>query len=214
MEIELLVYYFLFLFLGAGLSAFLNGYLNNTFNLNKMYDPVVERSSHKDKATRSGGLALFLTFCICYGIGKALGVMSVNLYALIAFCFVALIGVGDDLFTIKYREKFFVQVFAGVVLLQSRIYINNFHGVFGIYEIPYWASAVITIYVFVVIVNSLNQLMELMAGRFALYKVFCYCWGYSCCFFKRNGACCSVNNRSFNWFFNLQHEPSQEGFSR
>ena len=129
MEIELLVYYFLFLFLGAGLSAFLNGYLNNTFNLNKMYDPVVERSSHKDKATRSGGLALFLTFCICYGIGKALGVISMNLYALIAFCFVALIGVADDLFTIKYREKFFVQVFAGVVLLQSRVYINNFHGI-------------------------------------------------------------------------------------
>ena len=156
MEIELLVYYFLFLFLGAGLSAFLNGYLNNTFNLNKMYDPIVERSSHKDKATRSGGLALFLTFCICYGIGKALGVISMDLYALIAFCFVALIGVGDDLFSIKYREKFFVQVFAGIVLLQSRVYINNFHGVFGIYEIPYWASAVITIYVFVVIVNSLN----------------------------------------------------------
>ena len=79
-----------------------------------------------------------------------------NLYALIAFCFVALIGVGDDLFTIKYREKFFVQVFAGVVLLQSNIFINNFHGFFGIYEIPYWASVVITLYVFVVIVNSLN----------------------------------------------------------
>ena len=70
MEIELLVYYFLFLFLGAGLSAFLNGYLNNTFNLNKMYDPVVERSSHKDKATRSGGLALFLLFVYVMGLEK------------------------------------------------------------------------------------------------------------------------------------------------
>ena len=49
---------------------------------------------------------------------------------------------------------------------------------------------------------------------FALYKVFCHCWGYSCCFFKRNGACCSIDNRSFNWFFALQHEPSKESFSR
>lgn len=156
MEIELLVYYFLFLSISIGLSAFLNGYLNTIFNLNKMYDPVVERSSHKDKATRSGGLALFLTFCICYGIGKALGVISVNLYALIAFCFVALIGVADDLFSIKYREKFFVQIFAGIVLLQSNVYINNFHGVFGIYEIPYIVGVLITLFVFVVIVNSLN----------------------------------------------------------
>ena len=52
-----------------------------------MYDPIVSRSSHKEKATRSGGMALFFTFCICYGLGKAIYSMSVDLYALIAWIF-------------------------------------------------------------------------------------------------------------------------------
>ena len=91
-----------------------------------MYDPIVSRSSHKEKATRSGGMALFFTFCVCYGLGKGVYSMSIDLYALIAFIFIALTGLADDLFSIKYREKFFLQVFAAIVLLQSEIYIDSF----------------------------------------------------------------------------------------
>jgi len=125
----------LFGVIGFSGSYYLNGYLYNAFKSNKMYDPIVSRSSHKEKATRSGGMALFFTFCVCYGFGKAVFAMSVDLYALIAFIFVALTGMADDFFSIKYREKFFLQVFASIVLLQSDVYINSFHGVFGIYEI-------------------------------------------------------------------------------
>ena len=152
MELSLI----LFLFLGLILSVFLNNYLHTTFNLNKMYDPVTKRSSHTKNATRSGGLALFLTFCIIYGVGKALGLIELNLYALLAFCFISLVGVADDLFTIKYREKLIVQIFAGIVLFQSEIYINNFYGILGIHEIPYLVSAIVTVFIFVIIVNSLN----------------------------------------------------------
>lgn len=121
-----------------------------------MYDPIVSRSSHREKATRSGGMALFFTFCICYGLGKAIYSMSVDLYALIAWIFIALTGMADDFFSIKYREKFFLQVFAAIVMLQSGIYINSFHGVFGIFEIPTWISFIISVFVFIVIVNAFN----------------------------------------------------------
>ena len=114
-----------------------------------MYDPIVSRSSHKEKATRSGGMALFFTFCVCYGLGKGVYSMSVDLYALIAFIFIALTGMADDFFSIKYREKFFLQVFAAIVLLQSGISIDSFHGIFGLYEIPLLASYLITILVFI-----------------------------------------------------------------
>ena len=135
-----------------------------------MYDPIVSRSSHKEKATRSGGMALFFTFCVCYGFGKAVYSMSVDLYALIAFIFVALTGMADDFFSIKYREKFFLQVFAAIVLLQSDIYINSFHGVFGIYEIPLWASYIISVFVFIVIVNAFN-LIDGIDGLAALLSI-------------------------------------------
>ena len=135
-----------------------------------MYDPIVSRSSHKEKATRSGGMALFFTFCVCYGFGKAIYSMSIDLYALIAFIFIALTGMADDFFSIKYREKFFLQVFAAIVLLQSGIYIDSFHGIFGINEIPVWASYVVSIFVFIVIVNAFN-LIDGIDGLAALLSV-------------------------------------------
>ena len=135
-----------------------------------MFDPIVSRSSHKEKATRSGGMALFFTFCVCYGLGKGVYSMSVDLYALIAFIFIALTGLADDFFSIKYREKFFLQVFAAIVLLQSENYIDSFHGIFGLYEIPLLASYLITIFVFIVVVNAFN-LIDGIDGLAALLSV-------------------------------------------
>ena len=154
--IEAYINHFLFFLLALGLSLYLNKYLNKSFNLNKMFDPITDRSSHRLNATRSGGLAMFFAFCICYGVGKATGLIEINLYALLCFCLIALIGVGDDLFKLKYREKFFLQVFAGIVLLQSGMYIDSFHGIFGIEELPYAASVAVSLFVFIVVVNSLN----------------------------------------------------------
>ena len=154
--IEAYINHFLFFFLALGLSLYLNKYLNKSFNLNKMFDPITDRSSHRLNATRSGGLAMFFAFCICYGVGKATGLIEINLYALLCFCLIALIGVSDDLFKLKYREKFFLQLFAGIVLLQSGMYIDSFHGIFGIEELPYAASVAVSLFVFIVVVNSLN----------------------------------------------------------
>ena len=63
---------FLFFFItGLITSAFLNGYLFEFFSKRKLYDPINIRSSHNEKATRSGGAAIFLTLCFCYGVGRA-----------------------------------------------------------------------------------------------------------------------------------------------
>ena len=170
MNFELILLELLFALIGLSASYYLNGYLYAAFKSNKMYDPIVSRSSHNEKATRSGGMALFFTFCICYGLGKAIYSMSVDLYALIAFIFIALTGMADDFFSIKYREKFFLQVFAAIVLLQSGVYIDSFHGVFGVYEIPIWASYIVSVFVFIVIVNAFN-LIDGIDGLSALLSI-------------------------------------------
>ena len=56
--------------IGLITSSFLNNYLNDFFLRRRLFDPINKRSSHKDKATRSGGAAIFLTLCFCYGIGE------------------------------------------------------------------------------------------------------------------------------------------------
>lgn len=170
MNTEIVLLEILFLTIGFSGSYYLNGYLYTTFKQNKMYDPIVSRSSHREKATRSGGMALFFTFCICYGLGKAVYSMSIDLYALIAFIFIALTGMADDFFSIKYREKFFLQVFAAIVLIQGGVYIDSFHGVFGVYDIPVWASYLISIFVFIVVVNAFN-LIDGIDGLSALLSI-------------------------------------------
>ena len=148
--------YLFYLTLSLITSMFLNGYLYDFFSKRKLYDPINYRSSHQDKATRSGGAAIFLTLCFCYGVGRGFLDLEINLFSLIACCFVALIGFIDDLFDVFYVEKFALQIFAGIILIQSDIYINNFHGVFGIYEISELTSYMVSLFVFLVVTNSLN----------------------------------------------------------
>ena len=162
---------FLFFFItGLITSVFLNGYLNNFFLRRKLYDPINKRSSHKNKATRSGGAAIFLTLCFCYGLGRAFLDLDINLFSLIACCFVAFIGFFDDLFDVYYVEKFALQIFAGIILIQSDVYINNFHGIFGIYDVSELTAYIISLFVFLVITNSLNLIdgIDGLAGLVAL----------------------------------------------
>ncbi len=148
--------YLFYFILGLITSLFLNGYLNNFFLRRKLYDPINKRSSHKHKATRSGGAAIFLTLCFCYCLGRAFLDLDINLFSLIACCFVAFIGFFDDLFDVYYVEKFALQIFSGIILIQSDVYINNFHGIFGVYEISELTAYIISLFVFLVITNSLN----------------------------------------------------------
>ena len=145
-----------FLITGLITSAFLNGYLFEFFSRRKLYDPINKRSSHNEKATRSGGAAIFLTLCFCYGVGRAFLDLDINLFSLIACCFVALIGFFDDLFDVYYVEKFALQIFAGIILIQSDVYISNFQGIFGIYQISELTAYIVSLFVFLVITNSLN----------------------------------------------------------
>ncbi len=144
--------------------------MNNVFLVRKLYDPVNKRSSHKKKATRSGGAAIFLTLCFCYGLGRAFLDLDINLFSLIACCFVAFIGFFDDLFDLYYVEKFALQIFAGIILIQSDVYINNFHGIFGVYEISELTAYIVSLFVFLVITNSLNLIdgIDGLAGLVAL----------------------------------------------
>ena len=145
-----------FLIIGLIISLFLNEYLYEFFSKRKLFDPINIRSSHNEKATRSGGAAIFLTLCFSYGVGRAFLELDINLFSLIACCFVAIVGFFDDLFDVYYIEKFALQIFAGVILIQSDVYINNFHGIFGIYEISELTSYIISLFVFLVVTNSLN----------------------------------------------------------
>lgn len=146
----------LFLGLSAITSYFLNKYIYGIFSNNKIIDPITSRSSHRSKATRSGGLSVFLSICICFAIASSTNSLVVNPYALLGIIFMALTGIADDFFNVRYREKFFLQIFSGIILLQAGYEINSFHGIFGVYELSGWAATAVTLFVYIIIVNAIN----------------------------------------------------------
>ena len=146
----------LFLGLSSITSYFLNKYIYGVFSNNKILDPITSRSSHRSKATRSGGLSVFLSICICFAIASSTYSLVVNPYALLGIIFMALTGIADDFFNVRYREKFFLQIFSGIILLQAGYEINSFHGVFGVYELPEWVATTVTLFVYIIIVNAIN----------------------------------------------------------
>ena len=146
----------LFLLFSGIISYFLNGYIYSVFLNNKIIDPINSRSSHRSKATRSGGLSVFLSISLSLAIAGSVGEILLEPYAYISVLFMALTGISDDFFNVRYREKFFLQLFAGFLLLQSGYLINSFYGVFGVFEIPQWLSIIVTLFVFLIIVNALN----------------------------------------------------------
>ena len=149
-------YYITFFIITLTASFYLNGYINRIFVGNKVTDPVNERSSHKYPATRSGGISIFFAICLACAFGVSTGKLEIPLYALLSVFFLTLTGFADDLINIRYREKLFLQIFAAVLMFQSGYSIDSFHGVFNIYEIPWWLEFTTSIFVYVVVVNALN----------------------------------------------------------
>ena len=111
---------------------------------NKLTDPVNERSSHKYPATRSGGISIFFTVCLACAFGISTGQLTIPLYALLSVFFLTFTGFVDDLIEVRYREKLFLQLFAGVLMINSGYSIDSFYGVFYVYELPYWIETIIS----------------------------------------------------------------------
>lgn len=67
-----------------------------------------------------------------------------------------IVGVVDDLYGLGARLKFIIQFVAALFLPFCGLYFNNLYGLFGLYEIPMWLGYPITVFVSLLIINSIN----------------------------------------------------------
>ena len=66
------------------------------------------------------------------------------------------IGVYDDLYQADFKLKFLLQFIVAKILIDQGFTISNLHGMFGIYEIPWLLSQILTGVTFVILVNAYN----------------------------------------------------------
>jgi UDP-GlcNAc:undecaprenyl-phosphate GlcNAc-1-phosphate transferase len=78
-------------------------------------------------------------------------------YLIAAMLVLFFIGVKDDIIGTAAIFKLLGHIIIGMILvIMGNIRITGFHGLFGVYGIPYWASVFLSVFTYVVIVNAIN----------------------------------------------------------
>lgn len=158
-------------------------------NKHKLYDTPNARKLHREAIPRMGG-TLFLP-SLAIGVSTALLIQygdlhkdfQVNLSACVMLTgalIIYLIGILDDLKNINATHKFIIQTVAAMFFPLCNLMINNLHGIFGIYEIPLWASYPLTVFVILLIVNAMNLIdgIDGLASSLAFLILISYAYLY------------------------------------
>jgi UDP-GlcNAc:undecaprenyl-phosphate GlcNAc-1-phosphate transferase len=139
----------------------------------KKFDSINARSSHSTLATKTGGIAVFTTlfFITLYFYFTRNEIFDFSLLIPLAIIFV--IGVYDDFYDANFKLKFFIQIIIAKLLIDNGFIVNNYYGLFGLYEIPYLIAQFTTVFVFVVLVNAFNFIdgIDGLAVSFAIFSI-------------------------------------------
>lgn len=139
-------------------------------NKKRLFDEPNSRSSHAQPVPRLGGVSflpgLALSVLIVSGLRSLLGhelpdgierqVTTESLFFCSGLIVMYLIGVADDLRGVSFTHKFLYQIFAALLLVLGGVYVDNFHGMFGIYEVPMAVSIAVTLLLVVFVINAIN----------------------------------------------------------
>ena len=122
----------------------------------RLTDKPGKRKVHNAEIPTLGGLGIFGGFA--FGFHLAInGYISGVPYFTAAVIILFFLGIEDDLVNIKPRKKIYVEVFAALIIFFfTDMRFTNFHDFLGITIIPFWLSLLTTIFLVVVIINSLN----------------------------------------------------------
>src|SRR5210317_1943395 len=122
----------------------------------KRFDDFNHRSSHKTLATRTGGIGIFLSVLSVslYYYFQGIELFDYSLFIPLGIMFI--IGVYDDLYNADFKLKFLLQIIVAKILIDQGYVISNYHGLFGLYEVPWLLAQASTVFVFLVVVNAIN----------------------------------------------------------
>ncbi|UBM59442.1 undecaprenyl/decaprenyl-phosphate alpha-N-acetylglucosaminyl 1-phosphate transferase [Marinilongibacter aquaticus] len=131
--------------------------IRNICQIRNLLENPVKRSSHSSPTPTFGGVGIFagtLTAYLIWNFEDEGFLLHKVLAGLIGLFF---LGLKDDLFALAPLKKLASQIIISVlVVVGSNLCITSFFGIFGIYEIPYFVGVVLTVFIFVAMINSFN----------------------------------------------------------
>jgi UDP-GlcNAc:undecaprenyl-phosphate GlcNAc-1-phosphate transferase len=123
----------------------------------RLYATPNGRTSHNVAIPLLGGVGIFAGFILSTLIisGTYFKFDLIYIFSGLFILFIA--GIKDDILELHPRSKLAVQIVAtALIAVLADIRINDFHGLFTLHQIPYVPSILLTIFVFIVIINGYN----------------------------------------------------------
>lgn len=114
--------------------------------------PKDERRMHRTPIPRMGGLAIFLGFIVSFLIFGGKYISTELQGILLGAVMIVILGIMDDIMTLKALPKFAVQLIAAFVVVYHGCRIEHVMG----WELPVWLSYTVSILWIVMITNAVN----------------------------------------------------------
>ena len=160
----------------------------------KIIDHIDGRKIHTAAASRLGGFsffpAIFLSVCLSIGImclfDQQICLENITIKFVLGFCslfILYILGVTDDIVSVRYRKKFVFQIIAALLIVFSGTWIKSLHGFLGIGQLPDLIGIVLTVILLVFIMNSIN-LIDGIDGLASLLSILAL-WIYGTLFLSR-----------------------------
>lgn len=120
-------------------------------------DEPGERRSHSTSIPTLGGIGIFAGVIFSITFWTPFTVFSELQYILCAFIIIFLIGAKDDIVPLSPSKKFMGEIIAATILVfRADVKLTSLYGLFGIYDLPIWASLSLSIFTIIVIINAIN----------------------------------------------------------
>jgi len=123
----------------------------------KLYDEPNNRSAHTTVIPSLGGVAIFIGFSLALLVFSNGFMVHELKYIMAATLIMFGLGIKDDILVIAPSKKLIGQIIAAlIVIIMGDIRFTNLHGVFGVHELNYFVSVLLTVFVIIVITNGFN----------------------------------------------------------
>jgi len=129
----------------------------NISRLKNLTDTPNGRTSHFKATPTLGGIAVFVALVLSTVIFAGTYFKFELKYIISGLVVVFFIGIKDDILIIDPYKKIAGQIFAVILIaVFAGIRITSLYGLFNIGQLPYVASILLTVFVFIVIINGFN----------------------------------------------------------
>lgn len=169
---NIIIYLFISLALSFFITSIVTPYIISLAFKKEWFDALDARKIHHGLIPRIGGIAFvpsaLIAFVLTFVTSICLDDISFDRnvshqlpLSSIVCCFIALWiiyaeGMFDDVKGVGYKIKFLIHFLCALLIVSSGIWINNFYGLFGLNELPWYVGMPFTVLLIMYIINAIN----------------------------------------------------------